>query len=198
MIRLPLEASLRRDASGMAAVEFGLIAPVLLLMIFGMLEMGYRTYVDSILKGAVQAAGRSSGLESGNAGQASIDQMVRDRVLDIVPNAAITFERRNYVNFVDVGRPEDFEDTNGNNEYDVAECFDDENANAQWDSDAGRDGQGSANEVVRFTARVAYPSFIPIAGAFGLSNDNRLSASTTLRNQPFATQPTRQLVQICP
>lgn len=187
-----------RDRRGAAAVEFAIVGPILALMIVGLLEIGHAVYVTAILNGAVQAAGRSSGLESGNLSQRAIDEQVREAITMVVPDASITFRRANYQSFGDVGRPEDFTDANRNGVHDTRECFSDENGNGQWDNDVGRGGQGSASDVVLYTVGVAYPSFVPIGAAFGLPTGHRLSASTTLRNQPFATQPTRQVVQVCP
>jgi hypothetical protein len=179
-------------------VEFAIVAPVFLLLIVGIMEIGYAIYAKSVLNGAVHAAGRSSGLESGQLSQAAIDRRVRERVHAVVPSAALAFNRASYQNFADVGRPEDFDDLNRNREHDPEECFDDENGNEQWDDDVGRTGQGSANDVVVYTVEAEYPGFLPIASAFGLPARWTLTASTTLRNQPFATQATRQVVQVCP
>jgi Flp pilus assembly protein TadG len=189
---------LARDSSGVSVVEFALVAPVLLLLLFGMLELGYQSYARTVLEGAVQEAGRDSGLESGLTSQRAIDDLVKARITALVPEAAVSFARANYGNFADVNRPEDFTDTNANGRRDATECFTDENDNGAWDGDVGRTGQGGANDVVLYTVRVSYPSFLPIAGPLGLPHDITLSASTILRNQPFATQAARRAVGICP
>jgi Flp pilus assembly protein TadG len=188
---------LRRNERGAALVEFAVVAPVFLLLVLGFMESGYAIYVAAVLNGAVQSAGRSSGLESGHLTQTQIDARVRARVRAVMPDAAVAFSRANYQNFADLGRPEDFNDANHNGVRDARECFSDENGNQQWDDDVGRAGQGGANDVVLYTARVQYRSFIPLAPVLGLPAGHHLSASTTLRNQPFATQPTRQVVQVC-
>lgn len=189
---------LAADTAGAAVVEFALVAPVFLLLIFGVLEIGHAIYVDAVLHGAVQGAGRSSGLESGHNSQVDIDLSVAEAVRAVVPDATIEFDRSNYQNFADIGRPEDFSDLNRNGQHDDNECFSDENGNGDWDADVGQSGQGSANDVVVYTVDVSYDSFVPVIEAFGLPAGHRLRASTTLRNQPFSTQPTRQAVQVCP
>ena len=42
---------LHRDREGAALLEFALVAPVLLLMLLGMFDMGYNYYVQSQLQG---------------------------------------------------------------------------------------------------------------------------------------------------
>jgi Flp pilus assembly protein TadG len=57
---------LLRERQGIAAVEFGLIAPTLMLLIMGIGDLLYSTYTQSILLGAVQKAGRDATLEANN------------------------------------------------------------------------------------------------------------------------------------
>jgi Flp pilus assembly protein TadG len=193
-----LALRLRGDRRGATLVEFAIVAPVFLLLLIGIMETGFAIYAKVVLNGAVAAAGRSSGLESGQLSQAAIDRRVRERVQAVVPNAAFTFTRANYQNFADIGRPEDFSDTNRNGQHDANECFSDENGNGQWDADVGRGGLGGASDVVLYVVQARYPSLLPIASAFGLPQRWSISASTILRTQPFATQSTRQAVQVCP
>jgi Flp pilus assembly protein TadG len=189
---------LARQTDGVSTIEFALVAPVLLLLLFGMLELGYQSYARTVLEGAVQEAGRDSGLESAQPSQRTVDDLVRARITALVPDAAVSFARASDGNFADVNRPEDFTDTNANGRRDATECFTDENDNGAWDSDVGRSGQGGANDIVLYTARMSYPSFFPVAASLGLPSTITLSASTILRNQPFATQAARRAVGICP
>ncbi|MET0180072.1 MAG: TadE/TadG family type IV pilus assembly protein, partial [Novosphingobium sp.] len=120
-------AALAGDASGVSTIEFALVAPVLLLLLFGMLELGYQSYARTVLEGAVQEAGRDSGLEVAQASQSAVDALVRARVTALVPNAVLSFGRTNYGDFEDVRRPEDFTDTDRDGQHDANECFTDEN-----------------------------------------------------------------------
>lgn len=187
---------LSRD--GVSMVEFGFTAPLFIMMVFGTLELGYGIYADSVLSGAVQAAGRNSGLEDAQGSQTSIDDVVTDHVTTVVPSAVLTFTRQNYQEFSDVGKPEDFVDANANAEYDETECFTDENGNDTWDDDVGATGQGGANDVVLYSVNMQFDRFIPVGGFFGLSDQRDYTARTTLRNQPFSTQEIRESTQVCP
>lgn len=189
--------TLPRDTAGAAMVEFAIIAPVLLMLLFGTLEFGLNVYLRSVLEGAMQQAGRNSSLQTAQTGQSGIDAAITTQMHNILPNATVAFQRQNYANFAAVGRPEDFTDSNGNGVHDTGECFQDINANATWDADAGRTGIGGANDVVEYTATVSYESWIPVASALGISPTTSIQAKTLLRNQPFATQPSWSTVQVC-
>lgn len=187
---------LASDTRGATAVEFALIMPVLLTLVLGTFELGLAQYLRSVLEGAMQQAGRNSSLQSGTTAQGTIDTYVRSQVQSVFPGATVTFARSNYTTFSEVSAPEGFTDSNANGRYDGGECFVDQNGNRQWDADRAMSGLGGANDVVLYTATVTYASTLPIAG-FGLSPVQRLTASTTLRNQPYSSQTSRSAVQIC-
>lgn len=190
--------ALLQDRSGATIVEFAIVGPVMLMLLLGTMEFGLNVYMRAVLEGAMQQAGRNSSLQTAQTGQTTIDSFVTTRVQAIMPSATVTFERQNYSTFSSVGRPEDFTDTNGNGVRDPAECFIDMNANNTWDSDLGRTGIGGANDVVEYTATVSYPSLIPgAATVFKISPTTTIKATTLLRNQPFATQPTWTGTQVC-
>ena len=190
--------TLLRDRSGATIVEFAIVGPVMLMLLLGTMEFGLNVYMRAVLEGAMQQAGRNSGLQSSQSSQTTIDTFVRDRVQAILPNATVTFARENYQAFQTVGRPEDFTDTNGNGVYDSTECFQDANGNGVWDADGARTGIGGANDVVEYVATVTYPSVIPGGSALGLSPTTTIKATTMLRNQPFASQPSWTTTQVCP
>ena len=189
---------LRRDASGVTAIEFGFVAPLLIMMLLGSLQLSLDVWAKSILTGAVQQAGRDSGLESAHGSQSSIDAFVTSQVQAFLPGAKVTFKRKNYETFSDVDRPEDFTDSNNNGVHDSGECFEDENGNGQWDTDVGANGQGGARDVVVYTATMKYTELVPLSRFIGLDGHRTISATTTLMNQPFSTQADRVTKTVCP
>jgi len=67
MMRRPLHnlaRRLRRDAKGVTALEFALTAPLLLLIMAVLIELGMAYYVQAVLIGTINAAGRASSLQS--------------------------------------------------------------------------------------------------------------------------------------
>lgn len=192
---------LRDNTDGVTLVEFAMVAPVLLMTIFGIFDIGHGLYMQSVLQGAVQSAGRDSGLEGGNLNQAAIDEDVKSSVQAVMPfveDDDIDIERLNYENFSEVGTPEDFDDTNGNGSYDEEECFTDRNGNGVWDSDAGSEGLGGADDIVYYKVTVDYERLFPLWRLINLSNRASIQATTVMRNQPFGEQAARRSVRICP
>ena len=190
--------TLRQNRQGAALVEFAIVAPTLILMLFAAFDYGHAAYARAVLQGAVQDAGRDAGLESGSATQADIDAYVRAQVLSVVPRGAVLTSRENYENFDDVGKPEDFIDANGNDAYDPEECFFDINGNALWDADRAADGLGGADDVVIYTAELSYDRIVPFWTYLGGDEQVNLSATTVLRSQPYGDQADRPEEQVCP
>ena len=190
-------AALRRDASGVALVEFALVAPVLILTLLGLFDLSYNMYTASVLEGAIQKAGRDATLESGGTQNGSIDDHMREVVLTLVPSATVEFDRRHYADFDDVDRPEDFTDGNGDGECNHDEPFEDVNRNGRWDDDRGQAGLGGARDAVLYSVTVSYPRMFPYMRIIGLSDTVVARARTVLRNQPYGTQNAGAAVGSC-
>jgi len=179
-----------RDKAGVTAVEFALIAPGLLTVLLGIFELGYEIYAQTMLQGAIQQAARASTIEGAGTNVASINGIVSDAVHQIVPDAEVTFDRKSYTNFGDVGLPEDYTDSNSNGECDAGEPFEDANGNGTWDADRGVAGSvGGARDAVLLTVTVTYDRPFPLAKLVpGMSNTLTTTAATVLRNQPYDDQ----------
>lgn len=189
--------NLLRDKAGISMVEFGFVGPVLILMMMGLFDLAHRSYVGVVLQGAIERAGRHSTLQSGTINAAALNAGVENEVRELVGvDAVFTPSRLSYQNFSDIGLPEDFRDTNpANGRYDAGECFVDANGNGQWDAERGRTGQGGAHDVVVYQISVSYPRMFPMAGLLGWPENQTVSATTVLRNQPWAMQT---LPTVCP
>ncbi len=196
-IMLPLRR-LAEDRTGATIIEFAVVLPTFLLLLFGIFDIGMSIYTQAVFQGALQDAARDAGLESGKAQQNAIDQYVKGQVSAVVPNAEYTIKRSNYQTFSDVGRPEEFVDANGNDSYDSNECFIDENSNSSWDADVGKSGLGGANDVVFYEMTVSYDRIFPLWRLINGDQRTTIYASTSMRNQPFGTQASRAKTTICP
>lgn len=185
-----------RDRRGSALTEFGILAPVMIALWMGLGDILYQTYLQSILNGAVQKAGRDSGIEGGANNISAIDTKVQASVRVLAKNASFASVRKNYDSFTEVA-PEPFTDTNNNGVRDAGECYTDQNANGSWDADPGQSGQGGAGAVTLYTMTVTYPRLFPVWGFLGVPNSQSISASTLLKNQPYATQSTTDPVTVC-
>jgi Flp pilus assembly protein TadG len=175
---------LRRDDSGTSVMEFGLIAPVLAMVVMGTMDAGHTIYMRSVLNGAMQRAGRDSALEGGGvtAQQTAIDGRVRAKILQLANNATITTRRRYYRTFSEASAQihEDFTDTNANQICDDGEPYIDANVNGTFDEDGGDDGQGGAKDVVIITSIVDYKRLFPMAKLIGLPETVHMEANCAL------------------
>jgi Flp pilus assembly pilin Flp len=182
-----LPRSLLRDRRGVTVVEFGLIAPVLLLTVMGLFDLAYTMYANSMLQGAIQKAARDSSLE--NATPATVDARVTAAVRAVVPGVNPVFSRKYYSNFSNVGRAEEFNDSPPlDGICNSGEPFTDLNGNGLWDSDIGRSGLGGARDSVLYSVTLTYTRPFPVANLIGQSNTFTLRSQTVLRNQPFGLQ----------
>lgn len=186
MLRSPCR--LAQDAEGAAVVEFAIIAPVLLIGMMGMFDLGHNMYTASVLHGAIQKAARDSTIEGAQGQQTVLDNRVKTMVNQIAPGANLLFARKSYTTFSKVSQPEDFTDVNGNGACDNNEPFEDANANGSWDADMGRAGFGGARDAVMYEVTVTYKRPFPIAKLIGQSDEFTTVVKTVLRNQPYSPQ----------
>ncbi len=182
--------------SGTSVMEFGLIAPVLIMMIMGVFDIGHQIYVKAVLNGALQEVGRDSALEgASNADQRqSIDDKLKSMIRDLAPNANVVVSRRYYKTFSEAAASEAediIEDPanppNGKCDY-PNESFMDANHNGKFDLDGGNDGQGGAKDVVIITVTVTYERLFPAAAFIGYGTNVALVSDSVIANQPYGVQ----------
>jgi len=183
--------ALRQDRRGAAAIEFAIVAPVLIISLMGVFDLGYNMYTDTLLQGAVQKAARDSTIEGANGEAAVLDGSVTAMVHHIAPQATLQFDRSAYSSFDDVRQPEDFNDVDGDGTCNNNEPFEDANGNGVWDADRGTAGFGGARDAVLYTVTIDYPRPFPVAKLIGQSGTFRMKAATVLRNQPYGLQQRR-------
>lgn len=183
---------LRRREDGVTIVEFAFVAPVMLMLIGGLFELGYLTFARSTLESAVLTAARQSRVsDCPNENAEAITQGIQNR-MNVVASAdgePAQVKVNSYSGeFGKVGSPEPFDDENKSGTRDEGESFTDVNGNGEWDADMGSEGDfGSFGEVVRFTASYNVPSLLPyVAAQINSGKDYyTIEAVTVVRNEPF-------------
>lgn len=183
-----LALRLVRQKDGVTAVEFALAAPVLLILLLGIYDIGHMAYSSAVLHGAVEEVARRAALET--ASVADEDAYVRGVIQGVAPGATVTTTRESYYDFTDVDRPESWNDANSSGACDNSESYTDENRNGRWDADVGQSGNGGANDVVIYKVTVAYTPLFPVPFMTNHNQQREISATTVKKNQPFATQTT--------
>ncbi len=180
---------LGRDKKGATLTEFGLVAPILIMMIMGIFDMAHSQYTTALMNGAMQKAGRDLTLEDAGSQQTNIDARVIAQIQNVVPDSAtVTLEKLSHYEFEDIGEAEEFTDTNDDGLCNFGEPYADYNGNGQWDSNRGEVGIGGARDAVLYTAIVTYDRVFPMYGLAGLPQQVELRSSTVLRNQPYDEQ----------
>jgi Flp pilus assembly pilin Flp len=199
--RKPSSSSLLRNEDGIAAVEFALIAPAFLMLLLGVFDLGFGIYSKTVLQGAVEHAARQASLE--NTEWSVIEDRVKSQVIATIPgaetNTQISFNINPsvYDNYDDIIMPEDFTDSNGNGVRNPGECYIDRNGNRQYDTNVGIRGRGTGQDVIAITADVTYPRAMPLWGLIGMSQTQKLTIFTYIRNQPFNAKAVRAETRIC-
>ncbi|MDG5487479.1 pilus assembly protein [Sphingomonas sp. BGYR3] len=174
----------------MAAVEFALVAPVMLMLICGGIEMAHLTFARSTLDAAMIQAARkaSASLETAEATRTS-EMIARINTgmngFPIAPDHSTVIETRVYRNF-SAAYPEVFTDTNGNGSYELGEPYVDRNGDGVWNPATPKPNRtlGGPGDVVSYTVR--YPKrilFKFLAQPLGLGDIITISATTVVRNE---------------
>lgn len=177
-----------RDTDGATAIEFALIAPVLFLMVMGIIEFGMIMFASATLEGATNIGarlGKSGATTSGMTREQYIRTEIQNRASGLLNPAQVVITTRPYPTFSTTGNPPpepcitaqcgngaagvDYSDLNGNGSYDLVR------------TDAGLGG-----DVVVYDVTYNWPLFTPmISQLIGSGGSYQVRAVTTVRNEPF-------------
>lgn len=178
-----------RNRRGASVVEFALIALPAIGVMCGLFDLGYRQYVATQLQDALDRAARRVTIGTGTTA-AQLTAMVGESVKAIARNADVVVVPTSYGNFQQVAKPEPITtDKPPLGAYNAGDCFLDINGNGVWDADSARAGTGGSDDVVLYTATVTYPEIVPMSRLMGGNAVTKLTATTMLKNQPYASQP---------
>ncbi len=179
----------RRDRRGATAVEFALVAPVLVTLLLGTFEYALLLFASSALENAVAEAARfgiTGRSATGGQREQAVRQTIKAALPDLFDPDKLAFETLVYPDFDSIGRPEPFVDRNANGRYDRGEPFTDVNGNGRWDEDMGKAGLGGPNAVVLYRARYSWTIQVPFFRPFfPPDGEITLEAAVAVRNEPF-------------
>ncbi|MCT8002014.1 pilus assembly protein [Sphingomonas sanguinis] len=194
-LQVPRLAFLLSDRRGASVVEFAIVALPAIAIMCGLFDLGYRQYVAIQVQDALDRAARRVTVGP-NTTSAQLTAMVKDSVSGIAKTATVIVVPTSYGKFQQVSKAEPITtDTVPLGTYNSGDCFTDINGNGIWDADAGRAGTGGSDDVVLYTATVTYPEIVPMSKLMGWSAVTKLTATTMLKNQPYASQA--EPVTIC-
>ncbi len=185
---------LRRDQTGVAAMEFALVSPIMALMLIGTLEVGLAMLAQNTMENATFAASRlgktgysaDGNFEDLGARETAMMEILNKRANVLMDVNKITISTKAYNQFDQIGQPEPFIDTNGNGVRDEGENYTDINQNGKYDTDMGAEGVGNARQVVVYTVSYPWRVMTPFMGKyFGDNGVIQLQARTVIQNEPF-------------
>jgi hypothetical protein len=192
MISLPriLARRLKLSERGAAALEFALISPVFLGMLYGFFDFTKWSYVRAATSGALEQVARSAGVGGPAVNPRVFELQVENLVKQVSGTATFLWDKKSYYQFSGIGQPEKLtSDKNSNGRYDAGDCFEDSVPNGVYDTSQGASGVGGADDIVYYKVTVTYPALIDINSIFpSIPNTRTIVASTMVKRQPYAAQ----------
>lgn len=193
-----------RDCRGVAAIEFAIAAPIVILLLITLFEMGFVLTGGIFLEAGARSAGRY-GITGASVAGKTRDEVIRDIVVGYVcPRAKpastsslcfwsesggeepLRIAVQAYSDPRNVGQPEPFSDLPPENGvYDAGETFTDINGNQRWDPDMGIASAGGAGDIVVYDVTMVQAVHSPLLRAAIGSRAYRHSARLVVRNEPF-------------
>jgi Flp pilus assembly pilin Flp len=179
----------RSSNDGATAVEFAIIAPVLIFLTFAIVESGIAFAADILLKNATYDAARTgrTGFISQDATQdATVKQKIRSQVGVLMDADKLVITSLSYKGFDALKKPEPFIDKNGNGVRDDGENFTDVNGNGVYDKDQGASGYGGTAQVVLYTVMYPWTFHTPVLKEIvGNNGTIELTATAVVQNEPY-------------
>lgn len=178
---------LGKDERGATALEFALIAPVMLTFFFGIIEVALSLFINSSIESAVFEASRfgvTGGTLPGVTRQDRVLEIVGEKTYGLVDMDTVVIDTLVYDTFSDIGKPEPFVDDNANAAYDSGEAFSDVNGNGVWDSDMGLAGLGGPSDVVVYQLTYDWGIVTPLMRRV-MGDSVEMVSSVAVRNEPF-------------
>jgi Flp pilus assembly protein TadG len=184
-----LPRRLRLDTRGMTAVEFGLIAPPLFLMLIGMVELGLMSAAQAVMDNAAFSAsrvGKTGYAEAGKTQDVAVAAAIKNAASGYLDPGKITVASKAYADYGDIGQPEPFTDTDKNGKRDPGEPYTDVNGNGAYDADQGKAGLGASAQIVVYTATYDWALVTPmIDKLIGDQGVVKLTSEIVVKNEPY-------------
>lgn len=178
---------LRRSDDGIAALEFALILPALLLAFLGGIEIAVAIFIRATIESAVFEIARfgvTNNTPEGMTREERVLELITARTYGLINPQNIAVETLVYSSFADVGEPEPFEDLNGNGAYDTGEPYSDINGNGKWDADMGAAGLGGPGDIVVYRLSYSWGIMAPMMRQI-MGADITSVSSVAVRNEPL-------------
>lgn len=186
-IGAPLRHPLR-DESGIAALEFAMVTPVLLLMLMGIIELAMIMFTTAVMESATNITsrlGKTGYVAEGTTREQQIIDSVANRTAGLLDPEKITIDSKVYSDFNNIGQPEPcLSPTSSPCPGTPGVHFIDINGNGTWDADMGKAGLGDAGDVVVYTVSYPWHVMTPLISNI-IGDPFDLTVRTVVRNEPY-------------
>ena len=182
--------ALAGDRRGIAALEFALVGPLVVLLLIATVEFSLAISSYVMLNLAASEAARA-GMTGFVAADKTRRQMITETVAryagGLIDPARLTVTVEVHQSLADTRRGEPFRDANGNGVRDEEEWFADVNDNGVWDARIeGEEGLGGPDDIVLYTLDYGWRFFTPVLPyLLGGEEGFTISASLAIRNEPY-------------
>ena len=178
-----------RANDGVTAIEFAVVAPVLILLMFGIVEFATIMLVANMMENATSISSRlgKTGYASGGKSRAdTIRDSVIARAGQLIDPTKLTITSKYYEQFDQIGDAEPWNDANHNGIAEPGE-YTDINGNGQWDSDMGMAGYGDAEDIVVYTVRYPWGIMTPIMRELigDAQGQFPITSHAVVKNEPY-------------
>jgi hypothetical protein len=195
-----------RDRRGIVAMEFALLAPIVLVLFTAMFSALTLHMGGVALEGGTAAAARAAiigTLPTNGTREEAIQEIITRHVCPhalglgdvcywtgsvLDENGDVTtplvIETLAYVDPRNIGQPEPFTDANSNGKFDAGETHTEINGNGVWDADMGRASAGGSGDHVLYNVKmpqkISHPLLQSLLGSIFLHQ-----TQLVVRNEPF-------------
>jgi Flp pilus assembly pilin Flp len=177
-----------RDQRGTTAVEFSIIGIVLIYLITGIVEFSLVMVATNSIDAATSISsrvGKTGFVEEDTTREETILAEIESRAGGLIDMDKVEITSLTYEEFDQIGKPEPWNDANGNGIPEDGE-YTDINGNGQYDLDMGAAGFGGSDDVVVYTITYPWEVFTPLMAEL-IGNDGviTLQAHWVVKNEPF-------------
>lgn len=175
-------------AAGITSVEFAIVAPVMILLMMGIIEFSLIMFTTTVMESAATTTARygmTGYVAAGSSRQDQIIANIQERTAGLLDPTHITITTKVYATVDRVGDPETCINpasppcpgTAGVNYVDI-------NGNGQWDWDMGAAGLGNANDIVVYVVTYPWPVTTPVIASI-IGNPYNITVRTVVKNEPY-------------
>jgi Flp pilus assembly protein TadG len=176
-----------KNTGGNTIIEFAVVAPMLFLILSGIIELGLILFTTSAMEGATNVGSRigKTGYTQGGSREDYIRTQITKLTGGFLNSSSLSISILSYSSFSNIGQPEPCLIPASPPCPGVAGVnFTDINGNGTWDADQGAASAGGSGSVVLYRTSYPWHLFTPIMSSLlGTSGVYTITAVAAVRNE---------------